>query len=494
VLQALALGARAVDVVEIDAAVVDLVRHRFGEFAGGLYSDPRVRVIVGDSRRRLRTPGPAYDLIVVPPADSVGGAGAGVAAAADSFLLTLEALAEMHDRLAPEGLIVATRWLKEPPRDALKLFATAAEMLRREGATAPGQQLALIRGWQTSTLLIRQGPLRADEVSAIARFAEAEGFDPAWHPDLDPARVNRFNRVATPWLAYGARALQGSNAPHFLAHYKFDLEPASDDRPFFHDFFRWRTLPELWRLREHGGAALLDSGYLVMLASVIQALPVAVILILLPLIRLRREGIGVSRWRPAAYFLCLGLAFLFVEIAMLSRYSLLIGHPLHAAAVVLATLLVGAGCGSAWAARLVARPSAQRMALWALVVVLLIGEVVLPAMLSVAATWSLPARVVLAVGLLAPPAILMGMPFPLGLSRLAAAAPRLVPWAWGINGCASVLSALLALLLAVDFGYRAVVVAAAILYALAALVWVAPGPTPRSDAGSGIAPDNRSSA
>jgi hypothetical protein len=134
------------------------------------------------------------------------------------------------------------------------------------------------------------------------------------------------------------------------------------------------------------------------------------------------------------------------------------------------------------------------MALWALVVVLLIGEVVLPAMLSVAATWSLPARVVLAVGLLAPPAILMGMPFPLGLSRLAAAAPRLVPWAWGINGCASVLSALLALLLAVDFGYRAVVVAAAILYALAALVWVAPGPTSRSDAGSGIAPDNRSSA
>ena len=471
VLQALSLGARGVEVVELDPAVVALVRDRYGEYTGGLYADARVQVHIGDARSWLRGAGSDYDLIVFPLSDSAGGAGAGVLAAADSFLLTIEALRDAYARLSPGGLIAATHWEKEPPRDALKRFATSIAMLRAEGVADPGAQLVLIRGWQTSTMLIKRGAFGAAELAAIARFSETNGFDAAWHAGLDPALTNRFHRVETPWLADGARALLGSEASRFVAQYKFDLSPATDDQPFFHDFFRWSALPELWRLREHGGAALLDSGYLVLIACAVQALPLSLLLILAPLARLRRDAAQAPLWRPAIYFSSIGLAFLFVEIAALSRYTLLVGHPLIAATVVLGTMLVFAGLGSACGARWIGRRRAGFVVFGALVAVLLLSQALLPILTSQVAAWPTSARLALAVGTLAPLAFLMGLPFPLGLSRLAATAPALVPWAWGINGCASVLSALLALLLAIDFGYGVVLLAAAALYALAVLAW-----------------------
>ena len=78
-------------------------------------------------------------------------------------------------------------------------------------------------------------------------------------------------------------------------------------------------------------------------------------------------------------------------------------------------------------------------------------------------------RILIAVALIAPLAFFMGMPFPLGLARVEAAEARLLPWAWGINGCASVTAAVLATLLAIHIGFTAVVVAALLLYGVAAL-------------------------
>jgi SAM-dependent methyltransferase len=468
VLQALTLGARAVVAVELDPNRVELVRTRFADFAGHLYDDPRVRVVVGDARHALRSERGGYDLIVWPLADSTSGAGGGVQAAADSFLYTVEAVREGHARLAPGGYLVATRWETLPPRDSAKLFATFVAALRAEGVTEPGRQLAAIRGWQTSTLLLKRGALEAGEITAIAAFAARLGFDPVWYPGLTADLANRHHLLERPYLYEAARALAGRDAAAFIAAYKFDLEPATDARPFFHDLFRWRALPELWRLRERGAAPLLESGYLVMVAALLQALPLALLLIGLPL--LGRGGVARApgRARALLYFGALGLGFLFVEIAALSRASLYVGHPLLATALVLATLLIGAGLGSATAARWVAHPRAIVFAALAVALLLIGAELAWSLARPLAAEWPLGARAAAAALALLPLAFAMGLPFPLGLARLAAQAPALVAWAWGINGCTSVLSALLAVLLAIELGYGAVVLAAAALYALAA--------------------------
>ena len=208
------------------------------------------------------------------------------------------------------------------------------------------------------------------------------------------------------------------------------------------------------------------------MATLALAVPLSILLILAPLAALRRLPGAPHRLRTGLYFLCLGLAFLFVEIACMQRYGLFIGHPLFAAVAVLAGFLVFAGAGSLFAARLRRQPRAVHGAVAGIVFLLVLQIVALPPPPGVVEATA--GRIAATLALLAPLAFLMGMPFPLGLSRLAAEAPAYIPWAWGINGCASVLSALLATLLSVHLGYGAVLLLAAALYAAAVLAWPAP--------------------
>lgn len=462
VLQALYHDAREVQAVELNPAMLGLLRASL--------PDPRVRFHQGDARGFVLSNRDQYDLIQVAPLDSYGGSGAGVQAMAESHPYTVEAIADYYARLAPGGLLALTRWVKEPPREGPRLFATAVAALRALGID-PGERLAVIRGWQTSTLLVRNGVLSVADIGRLRAFCETHGFDPVWFPGIGRDEVNRSHRVPRPWQHEAAVALLGDHADRFLADYKFHIEPATDNRPYFFHFFRWALLPELIALRGQGGMTLLDTGYLVLVGTLALAAPLSLVLVLAPLATLGRRPGNRSRLRPGIYFLCLGLAFLFVEVACMQRYGLFVGQPLFATVAVLSGFLVFAGAGSLVASRLRDHARALRWAGGGIVIMLLLQVAALPPPPGIVE--SMPARVMLTLALTAPLAFLMGMPFPLGLSRLAAESPAFIPWAWGINGCASVLSALLAGLLAVHFGFAAVLTMAAGLYAVAALTWPA---------------------
>jgi len=460
VLQAIYHDAREIDAVELNPGMLEIAR--------AWLQDSRVRWHLGDARGFIRGHPRQYDLIQMAPLDSYGGSGAGVLALAESYLYTVEALADYYDRLAPGGWLALTRWEKQPPRDGLKLFAMAIEMLRARNLE-PGGHLALVRGWQTSTLLIGQRALLGADVERLRKFCDERGFDPAWFPGIRPDEVNRHHRVQRPWLHEGAVALLGGDAGAFLADYKFQIAPATDERPYFFHFFRWSLLPELVALRGQGGLTLLDTGYLVLAATLALALPLSIVLILAPLAVLGQPQVAPGRLRPGIYFLCLGLAFLLVEIACMQRYGLFIGHPLFAAVAVLVGFLVFAGAGSLLAAKLRQWPRAVNWAVAGIVVMLVVQSIALPP--SPGMVESVAGRIAATLALIAPLAFLMGIPFPLGLSRLATEMPPYIPWAWGINGCASVLSALLAALLSVHLGYSTVLLLAAALYAAAVLAW-----------------------
>ncbi len=466
-------GARAVDAVELNPQVVDLVRRDHADFAGRLYDAPGVRVVVAEARRFVAASREPYDLIQISLMESFAAAVAGLYALNESTIYTVEAISSYLDRLAPGGVLAITRWLKVPPRDSLKLVATARAALERGGVRDPERRLALIRGFNTFTLLVRNGAFGASELAAIRAFAAARSFDLAYLPGLEEAEVNRYNLLEAPYLFLGARALLGEDASRFAADYKFDLSPATDDRPYFFHFFKWRLLPELTGLGAAGGLPLLEWGYLVLVATLVQAVLVSVVLILIPLGVLRRAEARVGRGRfarVAVYFAALGLAFLFVEIAFIQRFVLFLGHPLYAIAVVLAAFLVFAGLGAGLSPRLERRVGGRAIALAAagIAVVALAYLALMPALLESLRPWPEAAKVGVALGLIAPLAFFMGMPFPLGLGRVAQAAPHLVPWAWAINGCASVIAAVLATVLAIEIGFAGVILSALVLYALAA--------------------------
>jgi hypothetical protein len=486
VLQARYHQARRIDAVELNAQVVDLVREDYADFAGQLYRAPEVHLHIAEARGFVATSPERYNLIQVALLDSFNASAAGVHALNESYLYTVEAVQAYLDHLQPGGLLAITRWLKLPPRDSLKLFATAIVALRRSGVAHPERQLALIRSWQTVTLLVKHGAFKPEDVTAMRTFCDTRSFDVAYYPGMPPSLANRYNVLDSPEFFDGARALLADHRRDFMRRYQYHIVPATDDRPYFFHFFKWRVLPELLALRGQSGLALLEWGYLILIVALLQAAMASVVLIVLPL-RMRRRPTA-SPWhrgRVGCYFAGLGLAFLFIEIAFMQRFLLFLSHPLYAIAVVLCAFLVFAGLGSGYASRVTARLEETAQPHTGRAIALAVAGIVSISLLYLLSLgpifqWGLAlpgvAKVALTLVLIAPLAFCMGMPFPLGLAQVAKQAPNLIPWAWGLNGCASVLSAILATILAIHFGFTAVVGLALALYGLAAATLYRPLP------------------
>jgi len=478
VLQAHYHGASRIDAVELNPQVVDLVQDRFADAAGGLYS--RIaHVHVAEARGFVAASDEHYDLIQVALLDSFSASSAGLYALSENYLYTIEALLDDLQHLNPGGLLAITRWVTLPPREALKLFATAVAALEKAGVADPGSRLAMVRSWKTSTLLVKNGAFDREDIAAIKSFCVARSFDLGFYPGMQPDEANRYNVVRGPDMFDGATALLGPGRDAFLRDYKFYIAPATDDKPHFFHFFKWRSLRELLALKEQGGLTLLEWGYPVLVATLVQATIASLLLIGLPLAWVAPTGLGQdghappagSRGRVLAYFLAIGFGFMFIEIAFIQKFVLFLSHPLRAVAVVLFAFLLFAGIGSRVAGRLqhgarLKRPVAA--AVGAIAVSAALCLLLLPWLFRYATGLPDAARILLSAGLIAPLAFFMGMPFPLGLARVEALDARLIPWAWGINGCASVTGAVLATLLAIHAGFTAVVGAALLLYGLAA--------------------------
>ena len=471
VLQALYHRAAAVDAVELNPQMADLVEREFGEFSGRPYSRPGVHLHIAEARGFAAASRAHYDVIQLGLLDAFGASTAGLYALNESYHYTVEALQRYLMRLQPGGYLAMTRWVDLPPRDALKLFATAVVALEKGGVRDPGARLAMIRNWNTATLIAKNGDLTPQDVARLREFCRSRGFDLVWHPGMRPADADVYNRLQQPYFHEGAVALLGGQRADFIERYKFNIAPATDDRPYFFHFFRWKTLPELLQLRDRGGMPLLDWGYPLLIATLVQALVLGTALILVPLARSRDLGLGASagvRWRTVAYFAALGAGFIFVEMAFIQKLVLFLNHPLYAVAVVLFAFLLFAGLGSLLSRKL-AKTIAPRATLLllpvaAIVLLCAIYLVWLPGFVD--ALMALPdaAKIAITMLLIFPLGLSMGMPFPLGLEALSVQVPGLVPWAWGINACAAVAGAVIAAVLAIHAGFSVVLIAAVVLY------------------------------
>jgi len=475
VLLALYNGAGKVDAVELNPQMTNLVTNTYADFAGHLYDDNRITLHTQEARGFVARSKNQYELIQVALLDSFAASGSGVQALNESYLYTVEAIQEYLKHTAPGGMLAITRWLKLPPRDNLKLVATVVEALRAMGVAEPGRQLAMIRSWNTSTLLVKQGEFSEDDIAVIKEFARSRSFDTAFYPSMPASAANRFNVLDQPFLYDGVTALNSEDADKFFKRYKFHIEPATDDKPYFFHFFKWSALPEVMALRKRGGASLIEWSYLILIGTIVQAALAGVILILLPLSSIKRNWPAGTGTRMGSYFFLLGLAFLFVEMAFIQKFILFLSHPLYAIAVVLSGFLMFAGFGSAYSAQLAHRVeqlgrSPVSIAVVGISATALLYLVLLPVLFQQLMGLADSIKMVLSILLIAPLAFCMGMPFPIGMNRVANSAPDFIPWAWGINGFASVMSAALATLLAIEFGFTVVVLLALGLYATAAAI------------------------
>ncbi len=464
VAEALALGARQVDALEPDPVVLGALRHGLGD-SPALPMDARVR-LSPEGALAAASRGTGYDLVDV-SGDFLD------AAEANSTAFTVQALAADLAAVSGGGVVSVPVSIREFPVYALRVLATARQALLASGMADPAQHVVVYRSAWNVRILLSPAPWDAARIAAIRAWCDARSFDVSYYPGIDVAgaRAGLYNDLPAVSFDDGG-VTSGAGAEDAIADEAgavlrgeptvsdaaFSLAPATLDRPAYYDVLRLTHLGAILRRLEILPQA--EIGQLVNLAVLAQAAVIALLVLLVPVLaggRLRAPG-GIVR--PIIYFACLGLGFLFIEIATIERASLYLNDRTSAFALVLTAMLVFSGLGSLLAERVgqggIALASAVGVA-WC--VAAYVG--LLPAMLATL-DWPWLARAALVVAAVAPVSVALGMPFPLGLQRVAAG--PMLPFAWAVNGAFSVVATPLANLLATQGGLGWVLLAAAVLY------------------------------
>ncbi|MHC4292969.1 MAG: spermine/spermidine synthase domain-containing protein [Planctomycetota bacterium] len=466
--QAIAAGASSVTAVEMNPQIIDLMDGKFDEFSLGLYKRDDVEVVNAEGRSFLETTKEHFDIINISLLDSFSASSAGLYALNESHLYTVEAIEAALQKANPDGILTITRVLKTPARDGLKMFATFVETLRKIEICKPQEHLIMIRSWSTATIIASRKPFSIDQITAARKFAEERSFDLVYLPTIKKQEVNRYHILEEPVYYQAAQRILSESPEDFYRDYPYNIRPATDDKPYFFDFFKWKTLSVM--IRSMGRQWLLFSewGYLVLAATLLQAILASAVLILLPLVVTRSiKSIKHGKAVTFCYFLLLGLAYMFLEMGFIQKMTLLIGHPVFGVAVTLSGFLFFSGCGSLLSERLIRND--YRRILTAVAMIVLVGSLLI-AFLQVKFDWligfSRTARIILALLLTAPLAFFMGMPFPAGLKSTYLNRASLVPWAWGVNGFASVTAAVLGTFVAISAGFTFVGFMALLFYTL----------------------------
>lgn len=438
--------------------------------------DPRIRVVEAESRAFLDANRSAFDVIHLAELEGFAPGSGGIAGLREDYLATVEGFGRCLASLSPDGMACVVRGIQDPPRDNIKIVFTWVEALRERNVDHPGNYLLMARDELSCATLAAGRPIERGTVEHFRRLCQSQSWDPEWFPGIEPSETNRVHGLPGPansrvsWFHHALTKWLGTGAEEFAQGWRWNIRPARDDRPFFHDFFRWVSLPQLvagfgplWLTRA-------ELGFLVLVLAAGWTALAAFLLISIPVVLDRRKNAPLteSRFRAAVYFAALGAGFMFVEMSFIQLFTRFMGEPILAAALALGGFLFFAGLGSMLQPGLTPRLGGTILATTCLICCLLLADsVLLPFVFQWAALSSLPAKIALGVGLIAPTALLMGNPFPWGIARLQEQAPGLIPLAWAVNGFASVVSACFAVLIAMTYGFTFLLSVAGALYVVA---------------------------
>ncbi len=479
VARALASGGHDITGVEINPIIATtIMRKRFPQLSRSLYLRPDVHIFVEDGRAFVRRSTERFQVLQATLVDTWASTAAGAFAFSENNLYTTDAFRDYLTHLTDDGILAFTRWGFEPPRESLRLVSLAIVALRGLGETDPARHIIVARegtradlkAWGTlDTVLISRRAFSDGDISR-ARQAMAQGhMTPVYLPDeMIP---NQFTEL-----------LHSSDPAGYEHRYPFDISPVSDNRPFF---FYTVQPSDLWNFITRGSTASADYKINSAVPLLFELLGISVlatvIVLALPPLLLRTR---LPRERPVLafllYFLAIGAGYILVEVALIQKFVLFLGHPTYALTVVIFSLLVSSGLGS-FASRKVIRNSARwHTALVGVSVLIGLLAVSVAVLLPKAIQWPIELKVLMSVVLIFPAGFLMGMPFPIGMARLEKWQSASVRWAWSLNAAASVLGSVASLVLAIYLGLVQTLLIGGALY-LAALAAVAGNPAKASE-------------
>jgi len=467
--RALASGSKDITGVEINPIIADVImRKQFPQYSNRLYFRPEVNIQIEDGRSFVRRSNQHYQVLQATLVDTWASTAAGAFALSENNLYTTNAFVDYLSHLTSDGVMSFTRWGFDPPRESLRVVALAQAALEQLGEHDAARHIAVIRedtqklrGWGTrDTILIGRHALTGGDIETLRTSAEIGKVEVVYLPGT--TRDTPFRTL-----------LETSSPSQFFENYQFDVRPVSDDRPFF---FYTVQARDLWQFVLHASRETADykvNNALPVLFGLVAISIVAtlVILALPPLVLRQSLPSAPGAKRALLYFLFIGAGYILIQVALIQKFVLFLGHPTYALTVIIFSMLLSSGLGSFVSKRLIGNVlSLPAVLLFVTAAVLVLSQAVGPVSESGVAL-PLPLKILIAVGMIAPVGFAMGMPFPTGLTLLERTMPAAVRWAWSVNAASSVLGSAAAMFLAIYLGLKMTLCIGGIFYlgALASL-------------------------
>lgn len=472
VARALASGSHDITGVEINPIIANtIMRERFPALSGSLYLRPDVHIEVEDGRSFVRRSHDKYQVLQATLVDTWASTAAGAFALSENNLYTTDAFVDYLSHLTGDGIATFTRWGFEPPRESLRLVGLAMEALRTLGENEPWRHIIVgregsVKGWGArDTVLIARKPFSQADLDRARVAISKASMQAVYLPGMLPGGGNGHEF---------ADLLRSPNPREYERSYQFDISPVTDNRPFFFYTVQPR---DIWSFLQNASRDTADYKInravpLLFGLMAISLVATLVILALPPVIlgaRLPRQK-GVPGF--LLFFLFIGAGYILIEVALIQKFVLFLGHPTYALTVVIFSLLISSGLGSYFSRQWLQGRHASLLRVLGVIAVLvaLLGALT-SSVLTPLVGLPLSIKMLVTVLMIAPAGFAMGMPFPTGLRLLEQWHKPSLRWAWSLNAASSVLGSVGALVCAIYLGLLQTLLVGGCLY-LAALVTV----------------------
>ncbi len=452
-------GSQEIHKVESNPMLVKVIRDDFRKFSGGIFEH---NTWVGFGRNWLHG-SRFYDIIDMP---MTGTSVSGIFGISEDYRFTVEAFKEYLGALERDGILSVSLYLIPPPRTEFRILATIITVLEQMGVGNASGHLAAIRSWDSMTILVKNSSFTQQEIKKIKGFSNSRRFDLVYYPGIKEKETNIYIRMLSDEYFSGFKSLLNPETrSSFVSNYLFDIKPVYDENPFFHYYLKLGNFKAIYKTMGHKWLYFIEEGYLLPMIFVI-VLILSFIMIMLPVLLktniLKSETLNLP---TLLYFAMLGLGFMFVEVTLIHKSMLSLENPAYTVAVVLTAILISSGFGSMLSSRF-SRLRTPYL-LFILACLIFVYSLLHPLLLNYISPYPLKFKILIIFIALIPLGFFMGIPFPMGIKLLGQKNEALIPWAWAINGCLSVLAPILTIMLAIVLGFKTVLWFGALAYLLA---------------------------
>ncbi len=455
---AVAFGRAPILGVELNPVFIDMLTDELRDVAA-IADRPEVTLVVDEARTYLARNDVSCDLLQMSMIDTWASTGAGAFSLSENGLYTVEAWSLFFERLSDDGLFTVARFFNpDDLSETGRVMSLATAVLLENGVEHPADHLALVTSGPVSALVMGRQPLGADDLARLHETVDRLQYGTAFTPD----------RGGDPLLSAIARATSRDNLAEIIRNEPLNFTPPTDNNPYFFNMLRMQHLGQF--MRTAPGVVrgnLVATGTLVVLIAALGVLTIG--LILVPLWLRASTGRGQLRGAGMVYFVAVGAGFMFVELAMIQRLSVFLGHPIYALGILLATIIAAAGVGALLSERLRLDSPARAQAVSVLCAAMaLVFAVLVDVVAARMDESSLGARIAVTVAMVVPVGIVMGLFVPMGLRLTRQIHQGETPWYWALNGVVSVLCSALAVLVAITSGVYANFLVGALAYLVTA--------------------------